>query len=108
MAEHRTPNPKVGGSSPSWPAIFLIGYKFFSMKKVVLKKESEVENKETFINKGIKFLKEVKIEAKKITWPQRKQVLMTSLMVIIFSLFIGAYLGILDVVYNFIISFLVR
>lgn len=79
------------------------------MKKVVLKKENEVEKKEIFfISRGVKFLKEVKIEAKKITWPQRKQVLMTSLMVILFSLFIGAYLGILDIIYNFIISFLVK
>jgi preprotein translocase subunit SecE len=29
-------------------------------------------------------------------------------MVVIFSLFIGAYLGILDIIYNFIISILVR
>ncbi|MCS7279702.1 MAG: preprotein translocase subunit SecE [Thermodesulfobacteriaceae bacterium] len=79
------------------------------MKKAVLKKENEVERREIFfINRGVKFLKEVKIEAKKITWPQRKQVLMTSLMVILFSLFIGAYLGILDIIYNFIISFLVK
>lgn len=60
------------------------------------------------INRGVSFLKEVKLEAKKITWAQRKQVLMTSLMVIFFSLFIGAYLGILDIIYNFIISLMVK
>ncbi len=25
MVEHRTPNPGVGGSTPSWPAISIIG-----------------------------------------------------------------------------------
>jgi len=60
------------------------------------------------VNKAVKFLKDVKIEAKKITWPERKQVLMSALMVLAFSLFIGGYLGLLDVIYNFTISFLVR
>lgn len=66
------------------------------------------KKEEGFINRAINFLKEVKIEAKKITWPQRKQVLMSTLMVVFFSLFIGGYLGILDVVYNFIISLLIK
>ncbi len=62
----------------------------------------------SFIDKAITFLKEVKIEAKKITWPERKQVLMTALMVTVFSVFIGAYLGLLDAIYNFIISLVMR
>ncbi|MFN3921793.1 MAG: preprotein translocase subunit SecE [Caldimicrobium sp.] len=60
------------------------------------------------ISRGVLFLKEVKLEAKKITWAQRKQVVMTSLMVIFLSLFIGAYLGILDIIYNFVISLMVK
>jgi len=73
----------------------------------------EVNKKTNFeglglLSKGIKFLKEVKIEAKKITWASKKQTLLTSLMVIFLSLFIGAYLGLLDVIYNFIIGILVR
>ncbi len=89
-------------------------------KKVTTKNSSKVVNKgvvkskninikeENLLNKAVKFLKDVKIEAKKITWPERKQVLMSALMVLAFSLFIGGYLGLLDVIYNFIISFLVR
>ncbi len=61
-----------------------------------------------FIDKAITFLKEVKIEAKKITWPERKQVLMTALMVTVFSVFVGAYLGLLDAIYNFILSLVMR
>lgn len=71
-------------------------------------KQKAIEGRESPISQGIKFLKEVKVEAKKITWAGRKQVLMSSLMVILFSLFIGAYLGLLDIIYNFLIGILVR
>ncbi len=71
-------------------------------------KKGVPEGSHGLIERGTRFLKEVKIEAKKITWAQRKPVLMTSLMVLFFSLFIGAYLGILDVLYNFIISLMVK
>ncbi len=63
---------------------------------------------ENFITKAVRFLKEVKIEAKKITWPDKKQVFMSALMVLLFSVFIGAYLGLLDIFYNFLISLLMR
>ncbi len=62
----------------------------------------------SFWNRALRFLKEVKLEAKKITWAQRKPVFMTSLMVIFLSLFIGAYLGLLDIIYNFIISIVLK
>ncbi len=68
----------------------------------------KIGKSENLINKGVKFLKEVKIEAKKITWPQKKQVILSALMIMAFSLFIGAYLGILDIIYNFLISLLVK
>jgi preprotein translocase subunit SecE len=71
-------------------------------------KKGVTEGSVSFLERTTRFLKEVKIEARKITWAQRKPVLMTSLMVIFFSLFIGAYLGILDVIYNFIISLMVK
>jgi len=61
-----------------------------------------------FIERGKLFLKEVKIEAKRITWPVRKQVLISTATVIFLSLFIGAYLGLLDMIYNFIISIILR
>ncbi|MFZ8831647.1 MAG: preprotein translocase subunit SecE [Thermodesulfobacteriaceae bacterium] len=61
-----------------------------------------------FLDKAKVFLKEVKIEAKRITWPERKQVLRGAATVIFLSLFIGAYLGFLDMIYNFIISIILR
>lgn len=70
-------------------------------------KKGLTENKINPLDRSVKFLKEVKLEAKKITWAGRKQVLMSSLMVILLSLFIGAYLGLLDLIYNFIIALMV-
>lgn len=76
------------------------------MKEVAGKKAQFEET--NFVSKSIRFLKEVRLEAKKITWAPRKQTLLTSLMVIFLSMFIGAYLGILDIIYNFLISLLVK
>ncbi|MCS7200013.1 MAG: preprotein translocase subunit SecE [Caldimicrobium sp.] len=75
---------------------------------VELLKKASPQSASNIINRGLRFLKEVKIEGQKITWAGRKQVLMSSLMVIFLSIFIGAYLGLLDIIYNFIISLLVK
>jgi len=72
------------------------------------KNKSIKEREENLIGKGVKFLKEVKIEAKKITWPPKKQIFISALMIMFLSMLIGGYLGILDVIYNVLISFLVR
>lgn len=45
-------------------------------------KKGVTEGSVSFLERTTRFLKEVKIEARKITWAQRKPVLMTSLMVI--------------------------
>ncbi|PMP67765.1 MAG: preprotein translocase subunit SecE [Thermodesulfobacterium geofontis] len=78
------------------------------MKVKEVKNKIVREKEENFILRSVKFLKEVKIEAKKITWPPKKQVFLSALMIMFFSILIGAYLGLLDMIYNALISFLVR
>ena len=79
------------------------------MKYIETKTAKTIKHKEgNLVSKGVKFLKEVKIETKKITWPQRKQILLSALMIMFFSLLIGGYLGLLDVIYNVLISFLMK
>ena len=79
------------------------------MKQIETRTAKTIKHKEeNLVSKGVKFLKEVKIETKKITWPQRKQILLSALMVMFFSLLIGGYLGLLDVIYNVLISFLMK
>jgi preprotein translocase subunit SecE len=46
--------------------------------------------------RAIQFLREVKIELKKVTWPTRKQTTGSTLVVIVLVMIISAFLGIVD------------
>lgn len=42
------------------------------------------------------FIREAKAELKKVTWPGKKQVWYSTLVVIVFTLMVSVYLGIID------------
>jgi preprotein translocase subunit SecE len=46
--------------------------------------------------KIVQFLKEAKVELKKVTWPTRKQTLASTSVVIIVVIIVSAFLGIVD------------
>jgi len=48
------------------------------------------------INKIVKFLKEVLSETKKATWPGKKEVVGSTIVVIILVIFISFYIGLVD------------
>jgi preprotein translocase subunit SecE len=48
-------------------------------------------------HKGIQFLREVKIELKKVTWPSRKQTMGSTVVVIILVMIISFFLGVVDI-----------
>ena len=48
------------------------------------------------IKKLIKFLREVKLDLKKVSWPSRKEISGSTGVVIVNVLIVAAYLGILD------------
>ena len=50
-----------------------------------------------FIQKGMEFLREVRVELKKVTWPSRKQTAGSTLVVIILVFILGAFLGLVDI-----------
>jgi len=50
------------------------------------------------------FLREVKTELSKVTWPTRKEILAATGVVVVFTLIVSLYLGLVDVI----ISRLVR
>ena len=52
------------------------------------------------MEKTINYLKEVIAEAKYVTWPTRKQTIMYTVAVIIVSLIIAYYLGLLDFLFS--------
>jgi preprotein translocase subunit SecE len=58
--------------------------------------------------KAVQFLREVKSELKKVTWPTRKQTIGSSIVVLIIVLFIALYLGIVDVFLSKIIHFVLQ
>ncbi|MCD4677465.1 MAG: preprotein translocase subunit SecE [Desulfobacula sp.] len=49
-----------------------------------------------FFQKAVEFLREVKVELKKVTWPTRKQTTGTTIVVIIFVFIVAAFLGLFD------------
>jgi preprotein translocase subunit SecE len=49
-----------------------------------------------YIEKAAQFLRESKIELKKVKWPTRKELLATTGVVIVLTLFCALYLGLVD------------
>lgn len=50
-----------------------------------------------YLSKGLQFLREVKTELKKVTWPSREQTISSTVVVIIFVIIISLFLGLSDV-----------
>ena len=50
----------------------------------------------TFIDKSIQFLREVKVELKKVTWPSRKQTMGSTVVVLVVVTIISLFLGVVD------------
>ena len=61
------------------------------------KASSWTQQDKNYLNKGLQFLREVKVELKKVTWPTRKQTLGSTLVVIILVMIIALFLGIVDI-----------
>jgi len=51
---------------------------------------------------GLVFLREAKAELKKVTWPGKTQIWNSTLIVIIFTLCVAVYLGLLDKIFEII------
>jgi len=48
------------------------------------------------IDKFIQYIKDSRLELQKVIWPNRKSLINSTLMVIFFSLFMAAFLGLID------------
>ncbi len=58
------------------------------------------------MDKILNFLKEVRQELRKVSWPDKKLVIRATVSVIIFSLFFGIYLWIVDLTFTKLLSFI--
>ena len=56
------------------------------------------------MDKILTFLKEVRVELAKVSWPTRKQTVIYTVIVIGVSLFFAVILGVLDVFYEFLVN----
>jgi preprotein translocase subunit SecE len=54
------------------------------------------KQKKSIVDKSMQFLREVKIELKKVTWPSRKQTIGSTAVVIILVIIISLFLGMVD------------
>ena len=52
-----------------------------------------------FMKKIIEFLKEARLELKKVSWPTRKEIISATTLVIVLSIAAGLFLGLLDVIF---------
>ena len=95
LAEHWPPKPGAVGSSPTGPAIFL-WQKDKHMAKAV--------EKTTKMSSLMNFIREAKAELKKVTWPTRRQMWYWTLIVIVFTLCVSLYLGLIDFILAWLFS----
>jgi preprotein translocase subunit SecE len=76
LVERRSPKPDVGGSSPSRPAL----------------RESLC----IMFDKIKKFLKEVRFELTKVTWTTRQELIYSTIIVIVVSIILSIFIGVVD------------
>ena len=55
-----------------------------------------IAKEKTVIDKSIQFLREVKVELKKVTWPSRKQAMGSTVVVLVIVTLISLFLGVVD------------
>lgn len=67
-----------------------------SVKKAADKRTKKKNQGPNFIDVSIQFLKDSKAELKKVKWPTRKELLASTIMVVILTLIVAFYLGIID------------
>jgi preprotein translocase subunit SecE len=65
-------------------------------KPVVAAKAPVAGQKVNWIQKSIQFLREVKVELKKVTWPSRKQTIGSTIVVLVLVVLISLFLGLVD------------
>jgi preprotein translocase subunit SecE len=55
----------------------------------------KINNK--YVDQALQFLREVKVELKKVAWPSRKQTMGSTIVVIVLVLLVSFFLGIVDI-----------
>lgn len=72
----------------------MTGKKLFSSSKP---KQVKGKLEDSYIQQGLQFLREVKVELKKVTWPPRNQTVGSTIVVIVLVMIISLFLGMVDI-----------
>lgn len=62
------------------------------------------ENRMSALDTTVKYFRESYTEMKNVVWPSRRQIVMHTVLVIVFSVVIAAFLGLLDILFAFILE----
>lgn len=68
-----------------------------SRQKSLTRTKAEPGKLKGYIDKGLQFLREVKVELKKVVWPSRKQTIGSTVVVLILVMIISIFLGMVDI-----------
>ncbi len=71
-------------------------------------KAPAVRQKDNVFTKSVQFLREVKVELKKVTWPSRKQTVGSTVVVIILVVIISFFLGAVDIGLSSLVSLILK
>lgn len=67
-----------------------------------------VEQAQEWWGATVHFLREVRVEMKKVTWPQRKEIIGSTAVVIVASFLISFFLGFVDLILQKLLGFIVK
>jgi preprotein translocase subunit SecE len=70
---------------------------YSSRQKSLTRTKAEPGKFKGYIDKGLQFLREVKVELKKVVWPSRKQTIGSTVVVLILVMIISVFLGLVDI-----------
>lgn len=99
MAEHWSPKPGAVGSNPTGPATLVALFRALNslvFRLWSLNLSGSVGCESAMFKKLTKFLREVKLELKKVSWPSRREISGSTGVVILNVVFVAVYLGIVD------------
>jgi preprotein translocase subunit SecE len=76
--------------------------------RIMAKKAKSAEPKTGIYQKVRQFLREVKVELKKVTWPTRKETLASTAVVLVLVLILSFFLGVVDMGLTKVITLVIR
>jgi preprotein translocase subunit SecE len=87
---------KIGSSGEGAVSIAKKKTVFIQKKQPPVAAPAAVKSKDNIFSKSAQFLREVKVELKKVTWPSRKQTVGSTIVVIVLVMLISLFLGVVD------------